>query len=45
MLHAFGLRAGEWQDVAAGALAVGSIGGFLAAMEVALARLVFLASF
>ena len=34
-----------WWDLAALALALGYIGGFLAALELALARLVFLSTF
>lgn len=35
----------RWEDVAAAALALGYVGGFLAAMEFALARLLFLSAF
>ncbi|WP_431270833.1 hypothetical protein [Dankookia sp. P2] len=35
----------QWEDVGAVALALGYLGGFVAAVEFALSRLVFLSSF
>ncbi|MFC7473585.1 hypothetical protein ACFQS7_04420 [Dankookia sp. GCM10030260] len=45
MVPAFKRRRHQWEDAAAVVLVIGYIGGFLAAMEFALARLVFLSSF
>jgi len=45
MFQAFKRHRHQWEDVAAAALALGYLGGFVAAVEFALARLVFLSSF
>ena len=45
MFNAFRRQRHQWEDAAAVALALGYIGGFVAAVEFALARLVFLSSF
>ena len=45
MFQAFRRQRHHWEDVAAVALALGYIGGFMAAVEFALARLVFLSAF
>jgi hypothetical protein len=38
-------RHGDWQDLTAIVLVLGYIGGFLAAVELAVARLVFVTAF
>ena len=45
MFNAFKQHRHEWEDLGAAALAVGYLGGFVAAVEFALSRLVFLSSF
>jgi hypothetical protein len=45
MFNAFKRHRHQWEDAAAVALALGYIGGFLAAVEFAIARLVFLSAF
>jgi hypothetical protein len=45
MFNAFKQHRHQWEDVGAAALALGYLGGFVAAVEFALARLVFLSSF
>jgi hypothetical protein len=45
MFNAFKRHRHQWEDVGAAALALGYLGGFVAAVEFALARLVFLSSF
>jgi hypothetical protein len=45
MFNAFKRHRHQWEDVGAAALALGYIGGFLAAVEFAIARLVFLSAF
>lgn len=45
MMQAFRRQRHRWEDAAALALALGYVGGFLAAVEFALARLVFLSAF
>jgi hypothetical protein len=45
MFKAFKRHRHQWEDVVAAALALGYIGGFVAAVEFALARLAFLSSF
>ena len=45
MFQAFKRHRHQWEDAGAVALALGYLGGFVAAVEFALARLVFLSSF
>jgi hypothetical protein len=45
MIKAFKRQRHWWEDLGAIVLALGYIGGFLAAIEVALARLLFLSAF
>ena len=45
MFRSFRQHRHQWEDVGAAALALGYLGGFVAAVEFALARLVFLSSF
>lgn len=45
MFEAFRQQRHWWEDAGAIVLALGYIGGFLAAVELALARLVFLSAF
>jgi len=45
MFQAFRLQRHGWEDAAAVVLALGYFGGFMVAVEFALARLVFLSAF
>lgn len=45
MIQSFKRHRHQWEDVGAVTLALGYLGGFVAAVEYALARLAFLGSF